>query len=48
MLLFDYRLCGERTVFCDGCCKNCVLRLIKTEDGEYLYPGERKDGDGNG
>ena len=48
MNLFTNRLCGTREVFCDGDCKNCVLRLIKTTDGEYLYPGEKKDGDSNG
>ena len=48
MQLFAYRMCGAREVFCDGSCWNCLLRWIKTEDGEYLYPGEQKEGDSDG
>ena len=46
VLVFATRQCGTRQVYCDGNCKGCVLRQIKTEDGEYLYTGEVKDGDG--
>lgn len=42
VLFFDYRLCGDRLVLCDGECQLCQLRLITTTDGKRLFPGKEK------